>query len=152
MQKIIKIMNSKWHSGVMGRPHGVRGTRWEQRQSIVHSSFFKHQGQSNFIDKKLIFVCYNILRSLIHEPKQAHYSCNCSLPFLHMLLTAYRVPRRSQLLRYLPLLYMSLTVYRVGSYLDNFLSYIYHSQRTAYRVASYAGNFLSCIYHSMSTT
>ena len=36
----------------------------------MHSSFFKRQGQSNFIDKRLILlVCYNILRSLIHEPK-----------------------------------------------------------------------------------
>ena len=27
-------------------------------------------------DKRLIFECYDIPRSLINEPKQAHYACN----------------------------------------------------------------------------
>ena len=70
---------------------------------------------SNFIDKRLTFVCYNILRSLIHEPKQAHYA-------LHFFSCIY---------------YSLRTAYRVASYLDNFLSCMYHSLRTAYRVASY---------------
>ena len=100
---------------------------------------FKRQSLSNFIDRRLIFACYNILRSLIHEPKQARYVCNWftfSLAYItHWVprtayptikttlylaissLTAYRVPR-SQLLRQLFLLYMSLTAYRVAGYAE----------------------------------
>ena len=95
-------MNSKWRSNVMG---------WLQRQSTVHSSLFKRQSLSNARDNRLIFAYYNIPRSLIHEPKQAHYACN---RFTFSLAYVTHCLPRSQLLKQLPLLYMhtSLTAYR----------------------------------------
>ena len=87
----------------------------------MYSLFFKRLSQSNFIDNRLIFVCYDIPRSLIHKPKQVHYTCNWftfSLAYiLYISLTAYRVPR-SWLLRQLALLYLSLTTCRVASYAE----------------------------------
>ena len=123
----------------------------QSAKNWMRSSFFKRQSLSNSIEKRLICVCYNISRSLTHEPKQAHFACNWFTFFLAYI--THCVPR-SQLLRQLFPLYISLTVYRryrVPSYLDNFLSCKYHSLRTGYRVASHLDNFLSCIYHSLHT-
>ena len=88
----------------------LRGARYIAiTERFLHSSFFKGQILGNSIDKRLIFVCCNILRSLIHEPKQGHYTYLIdSLFLLHILLT----------------------VYRVANYYDKFFSWIYHLQRT----------------------
>ena len=56
------------------------------------SSFFERQSLSNSIDKRLIFLCYNIPRSLIHELKQAHYTLTWfTFSLAYQLPNAYRV-------------------------------------------------------------
>ena len=69
-------------AGMLRAGYAVRGTRYavitKTKYRIPRSLTIKRQGLSNFTDKRLIFLCYNILRSLIHEPKQAHYACNLS--------------------------------------------------------------------------